>query len=65
MKERMKKLLSVKSIVTIVLTGVFAALSLMGRISGDQFLTVFSVVVAFYFGTQHEKTRQQGVDADA
>ncbi len=65
LKERMVKLLSVKSVVTIVLTGVFAALSLMRQISGDQFLTVFSVVVAFYFGTQHEKTRQQGVETDA
>ena len=65
LKERMVKLLSVKSVVTIVLTGVFAALSLMRQISGDQFLTVFSVVVAFYFGTQHEKTRQQGEERDA
>lgn len=60
MKERMANLLTVKSIVTIVLTGVFAGLSLLGNISGDQFLTVFSVVVAFYFGTQHEKKAQEG-----
>ena len=55
MKERISKLLSVKSIVTIVLTAVFAVLALTSRITGDQFLTVFSVVIAFYFGTQHEK----------
>ena len=65
MKERMVNLLTVKSIVTIVLTGVFAGLSLIGKISGDQFLTVFSVVIAFYFGTQHEKARSQGGEADA
>lgn len=65
MKERMVNLLTVKSIVTIVLTGVFAGLSLIGKISGDQFLTVFSVVIAFYFGTQHEKAKSQGVEADA
>lgn len=55
MKERLSKLLSVKSLVTVVLTVVFAILALTNRVSADQFMTVFSVVVAFYFGTQHEK----------
>lgn len=55
MKERISKLLSVKSIVTIVLTAVFAFLAATGKVSADQYLTVFSVVIAFYFGTQHEK----------
>ena len=54
-KERLSKLLSVKSIVTMVLTAVFAYLAISGAISGDQFLTVFTVVIAFYFGTQSEK----------
>ena len=54
-KDRMSKLLSVKSIVTMVLTAVFAYLAISGAISGDQFLTVFTVVIAFYFGTQAEK----------
>jgi hypothetical protein len=54
-KERLSKLLSVKSIVTMVLTAVFAYLAISGAISGDQFLTVFTVVIAFYFGTQAEK----------
>lgn len=55
MKERISKLLSVKSIVTIILTAVFAFLASTGKVSADQYLTVFSVVIAFYFGTQHEK----------
>lgn len=55
MKERLAKLLSVKSIMTLVLTGVFAFLSVMGKVTADQFLTVFSMIVAFYFGTQHER----------
>jgi hypothetical protein len=54
-KERLSKLLSVKSIVTMVLTAVFAYLAISGAVSGDQFLTVFTVVIAFYFGTQAEK----------
>lgn len=53
--DRALKLLAVKSIVTIILTAVFAFLSVTGHVSTDQFLTVFTVVIAFYFGTQAEK----------
>ena len=52
--RRLNNLLCVKSIVTIVLTVVFARLSLAERISNQDFLTVFSVIVAFYFGIQNE-----------
>lgn len=55
MKERLSKLLTVKSLVTITLTAVFAYLAVVGRISGEQFLTIFTVVIGFYFGTQYEK----------
>ena len=54
-KEKLAALLNVKSIVTLVLTGVFAWLSINGTITGQEFQTVFSVVIAFYFGTQYEK----------
>ena len=50
--KRLANLLTVKSIVTIALTVVFAALSLRGTISGTEFLTIFTVVIGFYFGTQ-------------
>ena len=53
--KRLTNLLTVKSIVTIILTLVFAYLSVMGLVSADQFLTVFTVVIGFYFGTQAEK----------
>lgn len=56
MKERFKKLIDVKSIVTVLLTIVFMVLSLRREISSDQFLVIFTTVVAFYYGTQHEKT---------
>lgn len=55
MWQRISKLLTVKSIVTISLTGVFSYLAATGRISGQEFLTVFTVVISFYFGTQAEK----------
>lgn len=59
MKERMTKLLTVKSIVTILLTLVFCYLSIAGYILADQFMTVFTVVIAFYFGTQVEKKTKE------
>ena len=57
-KKRLANLLAVKSIVTIVLTCVFAYLSVAGQVTTEQFLTVFTVVIAFYFGTQAEKKAQ-------
>lgn len=56
MLDKMKNLLTVKSIVTIVLTAIFAYLAVVGKISQD-FMTVYAVVIAFYFGTQHEKDK--------
>lgn len=57
MKERLSKLLTIKSIVTILLTLVFCYLSITGVIQAELFMTVFTVVIAFYFGTQHEKKK--------
>lgn len=59
LQKRLANLLTVKSIVTIVLTAVFAYLTCTGGVTADQFLTVFTVVIAFYFGTQAEKKAQQ------
>lgn len=55
MKERLNKLLTVKSIVTIILTVIFAVITWRGIIAGEQFLMIFTTVIAFYFGTQSEK----------
>lgn len=51
-KKRLGNLLAVKSLVTIALTVVFAVLALRESISGSEFLTIFTVVIGFYFGTQ-------------
>ena len=59
MSERLTKLLSVKSIMTLVLTAVFAYLSIVGEISSEQFQTVFVVIVGFYFGTQNERKSKE------
>lgn len=59
MIKNISKLIDVKSIVTLVLTAVFSALSLNGKISSEQFQTVFTVVISFYFGTQHQKNKEE------
>ena len=61
--KRLGNLLSVKSLVTLVLTAVFAVMALRGTISQD-FMTVYAVVIAFYFGTQSQKV-QDAVDSAA
>ena len=61
-KTRLAALLSVKSIVTLILTMVFAWLALQGKI-GQDFMTVYSVVIAFYFGTQSRKPAAQDGEA--
>ena len=55
MWERLGRLLGVKSSVTLVTTAVFAYLSVRGVITSREFMTVFTVVIAFYFGTQSQK----------
>lgn len=54
--KRLGNLLSVKSIVTLVLTGVFAYMAVCGKISQD-FMTIYAVIIAFYFGTQSQKVQ--------
>lgn len=55
MRNKIINLLTVKSIVTIMLSVVFCVLAANGVISGRDFLTIFTTVIAFYFGTQTEK----------
>ena len=59
-KRRLGNLLSVKSLVTITLTVVFAVLALRETISGSEFLTIFTVVIGFYFGTQRVNEDKNG-----
>ena len=59
--KRVAALCSVKSIVTIVLTAGFLYGFIVDKISGQEFMTIFSVIIAFYFGTQSQKI-QDAVD---
>ena len=55
MKERIAKLIDVKSLVTVFLTLIFGVQTVRGDVSAEQFQTVFTTIIAFYFGTQHAK----------
>lgn len=63
LKNRVANLLSVKSIVTLVTTAVFAYQAVTNSISQD-FMTVYAVIIAFYFGTQSQKS-QDLLDGDS
>lgn len=55
MKERLAKLINVKSIISILMTIVFCYLAITGAINSQLFITIFTTVIAFYFGTQLNK----------
>lgn len=54
--EVLKNFIQVKKIIALILTIVFSVLALKGEVKANEFLTVFSVVIAFYFGAS--STRQ-------
>ena len=58
MRDRLSKLLTVKSIVTVILTVTFAGLAVWGKIP-EELNTVYLTVLAFYFGTQLEKSKKE------
>ncbi len=53
--KNLAALIKVKTIVTLFVTAVFSVLALTGKIGTDQVMIITSMVVSFYFGTQHEK----------
>ena len=55
LQKRLANLLCVKSIVTIIATVVFSYLAVIDRVSSEQFMTVFTVIISFFFGTQAER----------
>jgi len=61
---RIQNLLSVKSIVTIILTVVFAYLSITDGVN-ETFMSVYLTVIAFYFGTQYQKTKEALWEGDS
>lgn len=58
MKNRLAKLIDVKTIVTFALTAAFVYLSVTGKIQPEIFMTIYTMVIGFYFGTQHQKNME-------
>ena len=57
--KNLANLIKVKTIVTLVVIAVFAVLALRGDISAENSMVVVTTVVAFYFGTQHERKAKE------
>ena len=53
--KNLANLVKVKTIVTLVVVAIYAYLSVTGKITADNVMIITSMVVSFYFGTQHEK----------
>ena len=58
MRERLAKLIDVKSLMTLALTAGFIGLTCTGEVSGQEYLSIFTMIIGFYFGTQAEKARK-------
>lgn len=58
--KNLANLIKVKTIVTLIVILVFAVLAFRGVISPDNVMNIVLMVVAFYFGTQHEKKNTKG-----
>ena len=59
MKQRLYKLIDVKSIVTLMITLVFCIETLLNKADADDLMTVFTVIISFYFGTQAAKKERR------
>ena len=53
--KNLANLIKVKTIVTLVVVTIYAVLAITGKITADNVMIITSMVVSFYFGTQHER----------
>lgn len=58
-RERIAKLIDVKTIVTFALTATFVYLSILGKIEPEIFMTIYTMIIGFYFGTQAKKNKKE------
>lgn len=63
MMRQIAKLIDVKSLVTLILTAVFSCLALRGTVNAEQTMTIYTVIIGFYFGTQSAK-KQNSQDTE-
>ncbi len=64
MLNKLSKLINVKSIVTLALTGVYVYLSVAGMIAADSFVDMFQIIMIFYFGTQSGRAEVSSAKSD-
>ena len=55
MIQKLTKLIDVKSIVTLSFTAVFCYLAIVGEVNAEQFISLYTMIIGFYFGTQYAK----------
>ena len=65
LRERIAKLIDVKTIVTFTLTAAFVYLAVNKDIQPEIFMTIYTMVIGFYFGTQHEKAKKEDDGGDS
>lgn len=58
-RERIAKLIDVKTLVTFALTAAFVYLAIIGKIEPQIFMTIYTMIMGFYFGTQNEKNKKE------
>ena len=54
LKEKLVKLLTVKTVIAIILTGIFGYMSIIGQITAEVFMPIFTMVIAFYFSDDNK-----------
>ena len=65
LRERIAKLIDVKTIVTFTLSAAFVYLAVNKDIQPEIFMTIYTMVIGFYFGTQHEKAKKEDDGSDS
>ena len=61
--EKLPKLINVKTIITLLLAVVFSILTLSGVITGTDFMTIFVMVITYYF-TRRTDTNEKEMPID-
>lgn len=56
-----KAFTDVKSFVTIIMAVAFVILTFINIVSGEQFYSLFQIIIAFYFGTQYQKNVNENI----
>lgn len=54
LKEKLVKLLNVKTVIAIILTGIFGYMAIIGQITAEVFMPIFSMIIAFYFSDDNK-----------